>query len=1197
MIAKGQITFILRDATTMEVVQEHKINNIVTDEFYKRFANTLKLNDLKLVINGKQIAPSRWTKQIPGNTGSNSARYPDTTIPGRSYFEFFNAAGAVDAFMQYSGRFNAPSAARSFRTLILTNGYSQGNLDGNEPSISAMAYASLTTTCVQETNQVLDVYYRLFFPIAEGPSAPLLKEMLARAVQSQGGESMINNHHIYPTPVVTKLVAGDELLAPVAVAGVRFDSIFFQNMTSYYNGYGHRTASMDTAFGDNIGMIYGSLVSGGASSIPYHRDYITDGDGAPDNHAIVLASSRLSAPSKIQNLIGHGTINVPFTASPWVDVDNLPQAAGKPLLSGDWVNRSTPTVAGMYSKSLIPKWNGLKVKTSGRVDGGTATYTYFTQCFFGLVGMYHGAYSQVTSSASRSCYSMAPLPSMCGTAPAVNKVAGYWRSATYDAGKTIVEDITMSKLDVKQISASCAYDETSFIVVKKNMLILYSVGGGEYWKFKGAFTDIHQIAVLNGKIYAACRNTGLYIVDPVTSTAVTSISNPAVGIDLSRCFGVARGFGNTLWAVGVNGLMKLDGTSWTRYDSGSASPFAAVGVSDGKWSNIDYLKVDALSSDFEMFLVRRLDADVNQASFGVWWSPATGATNGFNDNLTPSMGRPRTNRTHFGGHGGIWAIANGSHKVMTFKSPFASLITGASAIPDGKIGDVYSSIFFVKNSLDQVRFMTMVNRAPLPGVAYAMSSSVVKLVDATATITDTATSGLTWKDSDDYWQYGAYPFGGNGARARSSLESTYGYCDCAASFIMDRGVMITLWCGTENKGNPGSGYTANSGTVDNFFAGVSGYAVGLGLGGGALDYLGQREYGWTGSAWSESVTTPKTMHAAAEPLSEGVSIRFQDVAAGNSFVTPNYYRFGLCEGLLKDNATRHNVNTAFFFRKRVASGDISTPTVPTLTQLPTGLVGVNLSLSSPGVFLNASNQAQFPGECGVQYAIGDKQVTGDFEISYDTTGMSNTAALTTHTNFGVTKKALLDQRFFGFHISNGLFYVAQGSSFTNISVYNYDVTSLKIKRVAGVLTLWVNNTLRLTNNPAVSGIRANDLRLDVVSYIPNNAVPTMCLANRLAPVTVITVNGSDRMAYVGNSTNGSGNFHPRFCAQLFAAETSVNLAGVAATINSQAPGAVDGVVAPLAGQVQVDLESGAYYFNVADEGKAIVSSAIWQQTE
>ena len=88
--------------------------------------------------------------------------------------------------------------------------------------------------------------------------------------------------------------------------------------------------------------------------------------------------------------------------------------------------------------------------------------------------------------------------------------------------------------------------------------------------------------------------------------------------------------------------------------------------------------------------------------------------------------------------------------------------------------------------------------------------------------------------------------------------------------------------------------------------------------GGAMRWVATKEYGWDGSKWVYGGTDGRPTHSTQQELLDGVTVKFEDGTTGTSFLTPNYWKFGLCRGLLKDNATRARFVTPFYVSKNLS---------------------------------------------------------------------------------------------------------------------------------------------------------------------------------------------------------------------------------------------------------------------------------------
>lgn len=1197
MSFKGKITAVLRNASTLEVEASQEVSNIITESFFDKIIATGTITDLKLVINGKKMASSRWTTSFPTTASGNFSFTPDLNITSVPSVQFFPKTQTSPAFLQFSGRYNPPATDRTIRTILLaearpgSNGWGYNIVylpDDNQ----AMAYASLNSDCIQTSSQVLDMYYRIFFP--EDPDSLTNFTGLSDLISSFG--LSLSARSIYPTPLVSVLKPGDEDKILVSSIAHRWNNTGTIRLDCAASDIGTlKSTSLlnwNSSFADTPGTIYSGFISGGQYAGHRYKDsyndyYLLKATDYYIETPVVLEINNLISTKKVQNLIGHGSSNKPPTTTPWLDVDNLPNGAGRIILNETWNNRNTPTSPELYSKTLLPKWNKITIKDSGGIGSG-GSYNYTTCNFFGHsrvdLSDTYGRSSYLTSSA----YTFHSLPSLCGSAAVINPTIGSWKWLALDAGKTLIEDITKTYLDTEQISACTKYDETSFVIVKKNFIMLYSVGGGDYWKFKGPFTNIHQVAVVGDIIYIACRNTGLYKVNPKLSLEVTSLSSPSAGVDLAKCYGVAKGYNNSLWAIGENGLFSLINGVWDKYSENTTPAFLLAGVSDNNWSNIAYLKVDEYSPAYQMHLVRKLDATIDANYFGIWWSLSTPAQNSFQDITILSMGRPRVNRTHFGGQDGLWAIANeAKHKVMSFNATAPKAVISGAAIDNGKLNDIYTSIFFAYNKAGQIRLMSMHESSYLNGNGnWRLTSKKISMVTPDGIIEESGDTALLFAKGNSV----PYDFSGFGTRDSTTrfVDGGYGYSDSAATIILDKGVMVSLWCGTEY----GTSYVdGGNSTMDNFIVGISNYGTGFTIDGGPLAYLAENSYGWNGTEWVNGLNTPKPLHSDFQNLLEGVTVKFENAASGASFVSSNYYKFGLCEGILKDNATRHNLNIRYTPRKKIkSSNELSSYLVPSLTQLQTGVVGLNAQRSAEGSYVDSLGRFIFPIEAGYQIGYCDKQVTGNFKVNYDSQYLKSIVEARTWCTFGVAR--MTDgPSVVGFHLSAGILYIFDGVSYVAITSDFTNLDTLSIQRVGDSINLLRNNVLLRTVLPVTSKILTCNSRLELVALANSGAAVPLSIPNRQCPSASIETNGSDRAVFIGSEINKTGYYGDRFFGiDSFSANNIVKLNGVSATIK------YDGTV-PLAGEVSIDAASGILYFNAADENKVISSTIDYYKSE
>ena len=121
-------------------------------------------------------------------------------------------------------------------------------------------------------------------------------------------------------------------------------------------------------------------------------------------------------------------------------------------------------------------------------------------------------------------------------------------------------------------------------------------------------TNLRQVSVdtANSKIYCACRDTGLYVIDVIGNTVTNLVATNCYGVDV----------GSKIWAIFNGSLRNSD--NWA-----ATVPFTFVGISDGNWSKVMFLKADPLHANHRICIVRELTAN----NYGTVWFDST-LTNG-----------------------------------------------------------------------------------------------------------------------------------------------------------------------------------------------------------------------------------------------------------------------------------------------------------------------------------------------------------------------------------------------------------------------------------------------------------------------------------------------------------------------------------------------------------------------------------------
>lgn len=1163
MQLRGEIEIFARNVDTLEIEGHYKKSNIIVDfAFINLIASARDFNlPGGIAVTTQRMSPSRIKNTIPGGApGITSWGNP---IPNVTSPNYFPAAGATPAFTEWGTRIPVPPSNRQINTIMLTDG--NISMQASIDTINALptfanihAYSKLSTPCSQSTSQILDVYYRVQFP-AQTQYSKSTYDIIAQRISGVYGG--LNNGILYfhTSSSPFRLPA----LKPADVPNVSYSSYFFNNVISSKSGLPAAYAAVQSFF-----------------KIKYNVALaLTDFDGAMIGsinqvnfgQELVTAVAPYVTP-KIQNVFGH----TPSTTLQFLDVDALPSGTGAFIPAGSWTNKNTPVNAGQYYGGAFSKMFYVNVNAGGAV--GVATYTYGKRHCFGF-----------EPAISSTAQAVTPVHALCTLMPQTNFDFPTTNNPGFNTG--LLGDLT--QFGARQLTSTVAYDAVSVVIPSANRVLLYNLANSDYWTYTGGFTNLTQVAVAGGKIYASCATTGLWVIDPVVGS-VTSITAPAVGVDLSHTYGVAAGFNGALWVVGANCIAKFDGTSaWTPYNQTTTPAFNVVGISDGNWSNIEYLKCNASNANGELLLVRKLNATVDAANFGCWWSLAGVASDTSVDPMsTGTHGQIRVNRSHINcsPHDGTWVVHwNNTIEALTFGTATVTPLPGApdlySLEPARQvITDALNSVNFVTGPAGGDKVLQIGASHITQPVTYARAQIYLTNTDGSglaASLTDASPKPPSMVLSSDQFSNQMYI-------STSTDYVGYGYRDNSVCVNLGNGVLFSM-ANIQTFGSILGNY------ANGIYAALYVFPFDTSIsaaGGGALAYLGQTNYGWNGSSWVAGNNTPKATHSTAQALDEGLTLQFVDGTSGASFVASEFYNFAVCEGTLKDNATTNTLEDNFYYKKAyVNSTDISAGTIPVPIAGSTGLVGIDMTRSnSTDTSLDGSNNTVFLDQNGSQFSVGDKVVIGDFNISY-AYDHNNANMADVFFGIGIAGLGVIQYGYFVLP-EQGNMYISyllpDGTRTFQIVGPPSGITSLAISRTGSTIQFIVNGT-PMTLNQGILSPGLGKTRYNLICTPVDLWQPSLSVANRTAPAATITANGSDNALLVGTMVNSTGYFNPAFLGIDTDARGAISaMIGGTPAINIH----VDGT-APALGEVTVDPFMGTFVFNAGDQGKTFSMSCTY----
>lgn len=1138
---KGIVTLQALDAQTLTPIGEVVENNIITEAFGRRYFPGWETGyprlDLDIAIYSGALEPSVYgptNNHLTGNGYTRTTRDGDVFgVPRRDFIE---GTGNNPDIIQFTARFNPPSTGQT-RTIASVGLYV------NSASSSLPACTKLATPCIQTDSQIYDVYYRILVTYDENSiiDKKSMREIFKKSslktgysFYTSGTDSFINEGFVNQLPPLvinqsdkTTIFKDDyntyELMDYTATNAVSTKRLPYQTKTYQFG------------FDDGVGLIMRSHVFGIVPSWP----------------ATYKGKDIFENRSKIQNVFGYKLESTNVNSHPFLDVDNLATGSGNIALTGDWQDEEYTANKNLYFKTSFPERNTVKITKSGAV--GVSEYKYVKEKYVTSSPSggfkYNSSYQPLSKNTAVNIMVDALISNQSSTA------GGF-----HNPPRSLIGDISETQFGIEQVSASTSFDDSSVLICKSNRVILYSLGSSRYWNITGAFTNIHQVAVLNGVVYIACRNTGLYSVNPRVSLTAQLVS--VVGYrtaDFTNCNGVCVGYNGKLWAVGKDAIASYDGTSWTVYDNTTTPQFS---TNTTTYARVEYIKaVTDGAGDQIFFVYRYTDAT---AKIGFWWSPSTSIveTNDWAKSESITLGYPRRNRQHVKvtvGAAFIWQnntiskVLFNTSAFVTINSSYSSSVYGFNIIDNKTNGQKNLAIYESGNTY----------YGNISGYFYNVRTRVY---DNTNTVVhDIQTNNSDYDDSLSSTSY----------RTLRSMNDGATYY--AHKTVID---LNGIWLHLQK-------------TTTSLFTAVITKAPYLERHqqGGALAYMCRDTYGWNGTAWELDHTDSKLTHSTPQTLLDGVNIAFNEGATGTSFVLGNHYKFGLCRGLMKDNATRCKyVIPEILVKSLTGIVPLTSSTVPALASLPTGVVGIHAVHKSRNCFVNASNQVVFPGNTDGQFAVGDKQVTGDFHLTISCADITNTL-IRQRTVVGIGKRHKGGVPIVGIvFISNTAaqlqvntvapFDTNTGRSTPySFSGLNSD-SVLGIRRVGNIITATLNGVDVYTVD--TSGvITVSDRRLDVLFATHYWSIGNLLRTpNSTCPVVTIASNGEDNAVMFGNEVSGTEAFDIRCKGVVFELGAKGKLNGVDAVVK------FDGTY-PVPGEISVDAESLIATFNTADVGKTI----------
>ena len=1102
----GEVTLQLRDVnpdgSIGPVVDSIVKENLITD------------HAVRLLLNGSSIGPYI---AITSDTTPPSKQYPYVAtaayygagagISGITSPQWFEESGPNPMYCQFNLRFDAPAVTRSINGVFLagtntaaatinaTTKYSAVTLHG----MWMHTHVALDTTCTQSTTQVLDVIYRLKWvtpATTTGVGKKALRK-LARRACNVGAEGWIDT--AWPIWTSNTGMAGSILDLFQTNGPSTFPSVSSTVVASRFQkklNWTLSTAQMN-------GAVIGSQAWGNTGT----------------NGTYTWAPIQSNTASCVQPIHNHSST---ATTTPFQDVSYLANGTGQLSAAGTWTNPD------------YPKFIKIDITGSGAV--GTSTYRLRVRKNLGFDG-------NVWTSAPGAWL---PWFATNASAPSVftNSVV------THNLIEPEPVGTTFNATTTGPISHSIEkYNFTSVITYDLTGITYASTVALDVRNFDAlstpalSVTGIKQVSVAaDGRAWVACKNTGLWWVNPLTNT-VTHMSIPGV---TQECHGVDIGRNGSIWALMNGGLCSSfdNGANWTVYNASSSPSLNFTGISDSNWASVNFIRVDPTHVDDRVALVRDNATAVLQTTAMVWWSVASPTPVGVvNSSIVPM--RTNTNCFNVSDTDGFWVGIGGTGLTVnkfTFGSATFTTLVSYSGLGLGNQGgsnpNFYPQGIFFEKDAGGADNLYCINSG-MPGGSLYIGTAMVTQAGVVTGITPNGTNA-----NNRYFTRPCYL--GKGMWTWS---------------VPDSYQLVGPLC---------------------FDATPSG---------GALAYLGEDSYGWNGSTWAIGNANGKPTHAGQEALVEGITLAFTNGATGTSFVSGDFYTFGVCKGLLKDNATTAQGSMNFYYAPVTVSSDIDN----------SGVVGA-LSTYAPntpitwGTLGNVTVDANYTTLSVVDTTndgftiMSNEVLTGDFAIewtspSYPTVynsgafgiGDQNGLLLAGFVTDGTATNA---NQALGTPIASlGQWTTAlpsTASTNSSFGIARSTITIWKLVKSGTSLTAYTNGTQRWTSATFFTDM---NIPLRIVHWWPQNTTGVM-------PIPKILTNTAMNGVNVGISANSTGKYDSAF--YLFDDVTSA----MSFSLNGTPVAAVwaDGNMAPGVNEVAVNSSARAIICNAADVGKTLTGS-------
>lgn len=876
MKIEGIVTLVFRDKDTGEITKTIKQENTITNYWIEAFlapnllSSTFNYSKFgsKIFISGMDIPATDPSVRIISNVHAMGFVESGVTSPAITL-----ATDTTFAFGQHQQRFAPPASLININVIGLT--YTTTVPTNN--AVTAQAYVKLASTCTQDTNETLDIFYRVQFPYDyyEVPSPPDRKTTGISAAQTN---IMVDRYFI--THSTTEFISGGIssnwngtmdhtrlAFKPTRAGGHDYSSNFTGTTTRTDNKPLQKydinsIITIDKSIGNVVGFIsYGAGSNGGKNV--WSREVTPLGE------------------SVIQNIFGHG----PAAVKPFFDATQLNSGDGTISLDGStWTNPN------------FPKMYNIDVTATGAL--GVGTYKFKVRNHFGFLNNTYGDIIRI-------------MPGMMFQNKHMHDGFEFTRG---DSLGNPVEDRARPKIIRYDIDDT----NTNLLCINKTEVYVFNLLTEEGVLFNVtneptfAPTNITQVTYdASGTIYVGCRDTGLYKIEtPLGTPTITLIDNTTtglIGLPVSKCYGVSIGSSAVLWTVFDGGVFSSadDGATWTQATFTNAT---IVGL----WSRVKFIQADPAHVDQRLAFVYESSA-IGVGTYMeysvVWWD---------NNSSNDSQGKQflalnRTNSSNYIQYTRYIAEEPWTYFDWLKPSPTQNKwgLTMKSSSWTSQPASMYPT-YFTFGTDTYVQNTTSALGSYQGYIDWELHSTGSQSIILITYISTADRRFVLYRDNDTF-EFNKFAFV-NSSSYGDQESITHGP-------VCYLGNLVALaWRPT---------------LAIQFYTIVTGGHADAA--GGDLNYLLYDNYGWNGANWVKDDPGSKAFHGASEVLNDGVKIAFDDNVGAQTFVANDYYTFGVVQGVWLDGATQIDHKTGLYFKKMLTGqntlGDASLSGTPVSSEI------------------------------------------------------------------------------------------------------------------------------------------------------------------------------------------------------------------------------------------------------------------------